>query len=117
MAFDLAQYAPHIAAVVGGAVTAYATVYVAKAKTKTDINQIVNAGFQTLTGQLLQERKETQEIIEQMQETIASRGRSIEQLFSESEKFRGEARIMQRRIDDLERLLRSAGIAVPPFLP
>lgn len=113
MAFDLAQYAPHIAAVLGGAVTAYATVYVAKAKTKTDINQIVNAGFQTLTSQLLQERKETQDIIDGLQETIEKRGRTIEKLFSEIREGSDQTAAARRRIEELERFLRSQGLTAP----
>lgn len=114
-----ADWHPLLAAagtILGVLLTFYGTIYVARTKSKTDINASINAGFQALTDQLQQERSDLNAIIDRQREVIDKHREMIEKLFTEGDELRVRRRDMQRRIDDLEQRLRNAGLPVPDIL-
>lgn len=104
-------------AIFAAAIAAIGTIYVARAKTKTDISASITTGFEALTNQLQEERKDLNEIIERHRATIDKHRETIESLYNEGQTMRLERREMFRRIEQLEAILRTAGIPIPEQLP
>jgi hypothetical protein len=103
---DLAPFLTFAGVVLTAIITLVGTVLVARSKTKTDIGQSITAGFQALTDQLQQERKELTEVIEKQRIKIDSQSEKID-----FESRRG--RRMEAHIEILESLLKLKKIEVP----
>lgn len=103
-------------ALLAAALAAIGTIYVARSKTKTDISASITVGFEALTNQLQEERKDLNEIIERQRETIDKHRATIEQLFNESTIIRSENRRLHTRVEQLEEAFIKAGMKAPILL-
>lgn len=103
-------------AILVAAITALGTIYVARSRTKTDISTSIASGFQELTNQLQEERKDLSEIIERQREVIDKHRVTIEALYNEGQELREDGRRLRRRIDQLEEAMLKAGVALPSTL-
>lgn len=101
-------------AILTAAIAAFGTVYVARAKTRTDISSSITAGFEALTNQLQEERKELLLIIDQHREAIDKHRLTIEKLFNENEELREERRALRTKMETLEQIIRIAGLTPAP---
>lgn len=103
---DLAPVLTFAGAILTAIITLLGTVLVARSKTKTDIGQSITAGFQALTDQLQEERRELTEVVEKQRIKIEAQADKLDLIARRGQR-------MERHIDKLERLATLANVEVP----
>lgn len=99
---DVGPLATLAGVVVTSILGAIGAIYVARAKSKTDIGSSINAGFVALTDQLQQERSDLSVIITELR--------------AENEVLIERNRALDRRNDLLEWILQREGVPFPPLI-
>lgn len=104
--FDLGPWTTAIASLGSAVLAAFVSIYTIKSKTKTDIATSITTGFQALTDQLQEERKELRATIDAQSTKIAAQSEKIESL-------QDDIRTLSLYIDVLKHALRTAGVKIP----